>query len=366
MKKVNFTHRTLSLELKANKSENVADHSYTFRNSSTHILISTFLMALTFVLISCGSFSVLKPGDNATVVSPVPVDVYWDVNLQPGSIKIILDAASSPSDVTSQFAIPSTSANSHATALLYLSQGPHTIDVSGNLSISGSYRTRSTSRSFLVSNGAGRPVTYTETVFNYTPGWPSGKLGNLNFGGTSEHPNVNLIFTFEGNTHDVVPFNVKTTKRAVNDGVGWEILAGTASVTVQDAQTMQTLAQGTFVPGARVFVSVDNGNRGIGFGSFGGLPSDSPFPPPNFEPVYPYAQFLAPPTDLVSNYKASADWALSCAGFAGAPGTPGPGNCNLPLPLGTTAGILIINCNNVAQPTAPPGVIGARFTTVVH
>jgi len=313
----------------------------------------------------CVDFTVLTPGANATVLAPVPFDLFWNANMQPSTIKIVIDAASNPYDVTSQFSIPSLSVNSHATAQLYLSQGSHTIDVSGNLLSGGSYKARHASQAFSVSNSSGRPVTYTETIFNYTPGWPAGNLGSLAFGGTSLHPNVSLIFTFEGNTKDVVSYHVPTTKAAVNDGVGWEIIAGTASVSVLDAQTRQTLAQGTFVPGARIFVSVDNGNAGIGFGSFGALPSDPTFPNQGFEPLYPYAQFGAAATDLVSNYSSSSLWALSCPGFSGSPGQPGPGNCNLPLPLGTTAGLLTITCNG-AQETAPNGMVAATFTTVVH
>jgi hypothetical protein len=323
-------------------------------------------LALAFAPLGCASFSVLKPGTNATVVSPVAVDLYWNADLQPGTIKIVVDAASNPSDVTAQFVLSGTAANSHATAQLNLSQGPHTIDVSGNLAGSGgSFSPYAASQSFLVSNSAGRPVTYTETIFNFAPGWPAGNLGATVFGGSSAHPNVNLIFTFEGNTHDVVSYHVPTTKHAVNDGVGWEIIAGTATVTVQDAQSLQTLAQGTFVPGARVFVSVDNGNGGIGFGSLGALPTDPTFPNQGVEVAYPYAQLSAPHTDLVSNYSASASWALSCAGFSGSPGQKGPGTCNLPLSLGTTAGLLQITSNDL-QPTAPAGVVAATFTTVVH
>lgn len=54
-----------------------------------------------------------------------------------------------------------------------------------------------------------RAVTYTETILNYTPGWPEGQRGNVSFGGSAPnavHPNVNLIFTLDGNTNDVVPY----------------------------------------------------------------------------------------------------------------------------------------------------------------
>ena len=314
----------------------------------------------------CASFSVLKPGSSATVNSPISVDLFWNAQLDSATFKVVIDPASTATDVTSQFTISSAAADSHATATLSLPQGTHTIKVSGNLRGSGgSYDPHSASQTFVVSNSAGRAVTYTETIFSFTPGWPAGSLGTVSFGGTSAHPNVNLIFTFEGNTADIVPYNVPTTKPATNDGVGVEIIAGTATVTVQDAVTRQTIAQGTFVPGARVFVSVDNGNHGIGFGSLGALPTDPTFPNHGVEVAYPYAQFNAPTTDLATNYTTSGDWALSCAGFSGSPGQKGPGTCNLPISLGTTAGVLEVTSNDL-QDVAPAGVIGATFTTVVH
>ena len=243
---------------------------------------------------------------------------------------MVIDPGSTATDVTSQFTVSGHGPRLARDRDVSLAQGTHTIKVSGNLARSGgSYDPHSSSQTFVVSNSAGRAVTYTETIFNYSPGWPAGRLGSVSFGGTSAHPNVNLIFTFEGNTHDIVPYHVPTTKPATNDGVGVEILAGTATVTLQDAATQQTIAQGTFVPGARVFVSVDNGNHGIGFGSLGALPTDPSFPNHGVEVAYPYAQFNAPTTDLASNYSTSGDWALSCAGFSGSPGQRdrGPATC---------------------------------------
>ena len=319
-----------------------------------------------FALAGCASFTILTPGSSATVTSPVAVDLFWNATLQPGTLKVVVDPASGGSDVTNQFAVSSTAANSHATANLPLAQGTHTLTVSGNLAGSnGSYGAQSATQTFTVSNTAGRNVTYTETVYNFAQGWPQGSLGAVAFGGSSAHPNVNLVFTFDGNTADIVPFHVKTSKPAVNDGVGFEIIRGTATVTIQDAATKQTIAQATFIPAARVFVSVDNGNRGIGFGSMGALPNDSTFPNNGVEVAYPYAQFSAPNTDLASNYSANAVWALSCAGFSGSPGQKGPGTCNVPLALGTTAGTLTIVSND-RQDTAPAGVNAATFTTVVH
>jgi len=189
--------------------------------------------------------------------------------------------------------------------------------------------------------------------------------GNLAFGGTSAHANVNLIFTFEGNTNDLVYYHVPTSLPGVNDGDGYEIITGTASIAIQDASTQQIIGQATFLPAARVFVSVDNGNKGIGFGSLGALPTDPTFPDKGVEVAYPYAQLNAPRTDLASNYSANADWALSCPGFSGSPGSNAPTGCHVPPALSTTAGPLQVT-PNAQQAVSPPGVNAATFTTIVH
>jgi len=335
------------------------------------------LMAGAIALTGCAGFDVLTPAPNATVPSPVAADVFWNADLQAGTFNIVVDPGAGGNDVTNQFSVPSFSADSHATASLNLPQGAHTLRVTGSLwdAISRAYKGTSTSQTFQVSNGPGRPVTYTETIFNFTPGWPAGQLGTVSFGGTDPlavNRNVNLIFTFEGNTSDVVPYFVprpctpNCTNHAVNDGVGFEIVAGTATITIQDAATGTTIAQATFLPVAGVFVSVDNGNAGIGFGCKGALPSDPSFPDHGVEVAYPYAQFLAANTDLKTNYTTTADWALSCAGFNGSPGQRGPaGTCNVPIPLATTLGVLSIT-SNALQDVAPVGVNAAIFTTVVH
>jgi len=145
----------------------------------------------------------------------------------------------------------------------------------------------------------------------------------------------------------------------------FEIVAGTASVGAQDAGSGATIAEATFLAAAKIFLSVDNGNAGIGFGSLGALPGDATFPNRGVEVAYPYAQFLAPTTDLKSNYSTTATWAISCMGFSGSPGQPGPGRCHLPIPLATTAGMLTITSND-QQNTAPLGSRAAVFTTVVR
>src|SRR4051812_21983464 len=185
----------------------------------------------------CASFDVLSPGANSTNSSPVPTDVFWNADAQQGSIQITLDGTN---NITSQFAIPTAGANSHATANLNLPAGSHTLSVSGSLwnGWNQQYATQSASATFQVSNGLGRPVTYTMKVFGWMPGWPAGSLGNIHFGGqdpASPNRNVNLIFTFEGNTNDVLPYSApcgdpNCYHHSVNPGVGFEIVAGEASI----------------------------------------------------------------------------------------------------------------------------------------
>ena len=161
------------------------------------------------------------------------------------------------------------------------------------------------------------PITYTLVVAN---GGAAGTIGTVAFS------NAVLTFTFEGDTANVVDFSAPVS--------GHEILMGTASVEVADING-QVIAQATFLPAAGIFVSVDNSNEGIGFGSLGGLPGSTQFPG---LPTYPYAQFATDPRlstyDLRTNFSSGFEFVLSCTGFPSGPCTP--------LALPTTAGDLVI------------------------
>jgi len=342
--------------------------------------VQSLLTAPTAAIVSlglsgCASLTILSPASNATTSPPVATDIFWNADLQPGTLKVTLDPGGNASDITSQFMMSGTGADSHATANLNLPQGSHTLGVSGNLwsGSSQSFTAQSSSVTFQVSNGPGRPVTYTMKVFGWMPGWPAGSLGNISFGGNdpqAPNRNVNLIFTLEGNTNDVLPFfapcaDPTCANHSINPGSGFEIVAGEASVAIEDAGTGAMIATATFMPAAKIFVSVDNGNRGIGFGALGAPPGDPAFPDHGIEVAYPYAQFLASQTDLKSNYTTTATWALSCTGFNGSPGQVSPNGCNIPPSLATTAGVLTITSND-SQDVAPVGTAAAVFTTVVH
>jgi hypothetical protein len=309
------------------------------------------LGAASLGLAGCASFTVLMPANNASVAPMVQADVYWNEDLQPGSLKIVQDPGPNQVDVTSQFSVPATSGGSHALGTLVMAPGTHALAVSGNLRAwNGAYTSQSTSNQFVVTGPAAvsHTVIYKLTVLGNGSGWPQGYLGTLPFGGSDpNHPNVNLIFTFTGNTADVLPFHVTADCRpgcspqAIGDGDGFMILAGTATVSIQDPGSGSIIASGTFLPSAGVFVSVDNGNGGLGFGSFGRLPSDPQFPRGGMEVVYPYAQFdIHEIVDLKSAYSPGQRSAASCVGFNGSTGTPDPTSvCNVPPDLATTSGV---------------------------
>jgi hypothetical protein len=93
----------------------------------------------------------------------------------------------------------------------------------------------------------------------------------------------------------------------------------------------------TFLPSAGIYVSVDGKNSGVGFGSFGVLPSDSRFPG---QPVYPMAEYTS--TGAVASYDLASDvtvvgFPVSCVDFAT------PSQCATPIALQTTAGDLLID-----------------------
>jgi hypothetical protein len=181
-----------------------------------------------------------------------------------------------------------------------------------------------------LSTGVARaePIMYTFTA----QGPITGTLGGVAIGGmTGDDPTDVIEFKFLSDTSDVTPFTAGNVH-------GWENLTGTATITVRDFQTSAIMAQGTFLPSDDMFVSIDNVNGGIGFGSGG-----SSFPG---NPAYPFAiaQTNDPAIntyDLSSFHVFISSEALSCLGF--------PGACTTPTPLATTAGDLIF------------GAVGSQF-----
>jgi hypothetical protein len=194
------------------------------------------------------------------------------------------------------------------------------------------------------------PITYTLTVTSF-PGdvGPSGTLdgspvgGNtVSFGGTNG--DAVLTFTFEGNTSNVVPWSV-TVPNTTTTVQGYEILMGIASFQVTDANTNAALAQGTFLPSAGIFVSVDNTNTSMGFGSFAVANQNDPSFPGN--PTYPYALAFGTGLDtydLQNNFTvplSEGDLVFSCVGFPQS--SPVNSNCLPSVALPTTAGDLYVD-----------------------
>jgi hypothetical protein len=189
------------------------------------------------------------------------------------------------------------------------------------------------------------PITYTFTA----QGPITGTLGGVAIGGMTDV----ITFTFVSDTTDVQPFTF-------GDVHGWENLVGTASISITDQSSGAIVAQATFSPFDGIFISVDNKNGGVGFGSDGSVPSDPSFPG---NPAYPFA--LVPTGDsTVFNYDLRNDvvfsdtLSISCLGF--------PGNCITPIPLATTAGPLVLGApgqifqlNDVGEFTATTSSVTA-------
>lgn len=171
------------------------------------------------------------------------------------------------------------------------------------------------------------PITYTFYDLSEPGNDPlSGSLGNLAFSGSQ----YALIFTFKGDTSNVVPWTVTTTTGSEH---GYEILVGSASVALTSSG--HTVAQAMFLPSDRIFVSVDNGNLSVGIGSEGAPQSSSGFPG---QPAYPLGMLFTTPSvgfyDLKTNTNVNSI-AISCVGFPTLPCAPS-------IPLATTAGNLIV------------------------
>lgn len=174
------------------------------------------------------------------------------------------------------------------------------------------------------------PIVYAMVVFvdpretNFAP--ISGTLNGTAFGGAGK--DVVMTFTFIGDTTDVIPFNSPV--------VGAENLLGSSSVQINSATSGGLLARTRFLPSAGIFVSADNTNGGLGFGSFGALPSSPGFPG---NPVYPYAANfifgLTSSYDLVTYEKLVLYNNVSCINF--------PFACSPGAPLPTAAGSLVVN-----------------------
>jgi hypothetical protein len=205
---------------------------------------------------------------------------------------------------------------------------------------------------FFASSACGafaEPITYKFTVQGGTATVPG--LGTIT-GYTATLDGVPVVtaddndvitFTFVSNTSDVDTFSVPGASGYVN-------FVGTGSFSIVNNDTMQTVAQGTFAPSDNIFVSVDDQNGGIGFGS---NPANASFPGNAAYPLGVEFSTVTTQYDLKSEIGIFGSRSVSCAGF--------PGGCVTPPDLATTAGDLVIGGSSGQVSTE--GNFVAEFTS---
>jgi hypothetical protein len=209
------------------------------------------------------------------------------------------------------------------------------------------------------------PITYTMVIEH-----ASGQLGSL----AIDPVNHYLRFTFQGDTQDVAQWAFTATYPTS----GYQIRAGTASVEVLDHTSSAVVARATFAPEDGIFVSIDNLNQGIGFGSFGvATPNASSFG----EPIYPYAiaaGYVTPGPlrsfDLKSDFQLCQPQGLTCPFSVPGPGYDARscvGNVEIPcgapiaLTMSSGSGPLTVNQYGPCGDTQHPCPTG-YFSAVTH
>ena len=174
-------------------------------------------------------------------------------------------------------------------------------------------------------------ISYQATSFTYAASLGSTALDSCP---TQNPVCVEVSITFVASTTTIVPFNV-------TGAMGFENFVGQGSVTLFDDQTGQS-ASANFLSG-QIFVSVDQTNGGVGFGSAVG-------------PTYPLGVYGGTPSIPYSNYNLATamtlfnGFAWFCPAGTCTLGVAGPG-------LATDQGALSIT------PTGP--VLGSSFTATV-
>jgi hypothetical protein len=183
------------------------------------------------------------------------------------------------------------------------------------------------------------PVNYSLDVYGNNT---SGSIGGVAF------TNAQIYLTFSGDTTNIMPFSITTPDGKTTSG--YQILsdASTTATVAIYADGGATTYNATFLPAAGIYVSVDNTNGGIGFGSAGVPPTDPTFPG---NPVYPESLLgnNGNPASAITlnNYNLATGfswtgWSISCVGF--------PLNCASAGPaLPTTAGDLILDQQSIAS-----------------
>lgn len=184
---------------------------------------------------------------------------------------------------------------------------------------------------FVVPRICADTVSYSATSFA-----PDASLGSTTFAPcpAGNPVCIEVTINFIADTSNIVPFSVVGAS-------GYENMVGQGSVQLFDDQTGQSVTA-NFDPG-QIYVSVDQTNGGIGFGSAVG-------------PTYPLGVYAGTPSIPYSSYNLASNFTLA-NGFAWF--CP-PGTCTLGQPgpdLSTDQGALSIT------PTGPVG--GSSFNATV-
>jgi hypothetical protein len=177
--------------------------------------------------------------------------------------------------------------------------------------------------------------------------WAGNASGTLN---GKPFSNADVQLDFFGDTSTVQHYSVPNPpgKGTTSGYINLTSTSATFGIYVFNSATgsYTTVGTGSFQPSAGIYVSVDNTNGGVGFGSFGVPPGHAGFPG---QPVYPGA-ILVPACcvtpnvskyDLKSNFFVSA-YQIGCWGF--------PGACQTGKALATTAGPLVLKQITVGTP----------------
>ena len=174
--------------------------------------------------------------------------------------------------------------------------------------------------------------------------WAGNASGTLNGVAFS---NADIQLDFFGDTSTVQPFSAPNPDGSMTTGyINPTSSSATFGIYEFDPNTWSytTVGQGSFLPDANIYVSVDNTNGGIGFGS---IPPGNSFPG---QPTYPGGPLV--PACCVSPNVATYDlttstfvdaYQISCWGFPESP-------CQTGQPLDTTAGQLVLNQITVGTP----------------
>jgi hypothetical protein len=166
-----------------------------------------------------------------------------------------------------------------------------------------------------------------------------------------------ITFTFTGDTSNVQTWVVDSSSGNVEAG-GYLINVGTGSFSIVNNDTMESVASGTFLRSDNIFVSADNVNGGVGFGSnFTPMGGPKHFPGDAAYPIGVEFSRATTFTTLQDEIGIFGTGSVSCSGF--------PGGCGMPPALAVTDGDLVTDLviGGPSGQSSPEGNFVAEFTT---